>query len=454
MLLQPFTWKLPCTVAHLSKSINGHFSEREAEDILILLKLIDSHPHFQARFFSADGETALDKYHELAFKQYEFLIIKIIKCEISFDDFFEFVKNNVQYLPILDMMHSEKSGRNHIMNNDVKLGKDEDIISRKCLQEDLQLHKNVLGDTSSIGRMKDDYPIHLFQVINALIEFQKGNNASGLYIFVYSILLELFRNSFIRIDDRLNISKLTLFLLFLLYNEINNLPSNTSLRKNAKTTEYVWFSDRISLIKLINTTVAISSTLNKKETCFCLGLNRLSSTPEEQFFGNYRSHINGNYTPKNSFRYAVRSSLALDYQSDLSISFPISKRENYVGSHLNFKNSKGESFDKFAIPCPFNNQNQIKEMATDLFLTGTGQKSKLAEKTEKFIHTLSHFFEKYQSYRNKKLSTTKGSGILPRIVAIKENETINIEQPEISKSFDQGSDDANSECENYDEYEG
>lgn len=451
ILLQPFTWKFPCTVIHLTKSLNGHFSEKEAEDILQIVKIIDSHSHFQAKYFAADGETALDKYHELAFLEYEFLIVKIIECSMTFDDFFEFVKNNVKYLPILDMMHSEKSGRNRVVNNDIKIGENDDTISRKQLNEDLELNKSILGDTTSIGRMKDAYPIHLFQIKNAMIEFQKSHNASGLYIFIYSIILELYRNSFIIIEDRLSISKLILFLLFLLYNNLKALPENTSLRKNSKSAEFVWFSDRIGLIKLINTAVAIASTLNEKETSFCLGFERLSSYPDEQFFGNYRTHFNGNYTTKNAFKYAVKSTLSLDIQSDLSVTFPISKRENFAGSHLNFKDSKGENYDKYTIPSEFSDQNQIKEIAIDIHLTGTGEKSKLNEKTEKFIENLVQFFDKYQSYRNKTLSTSKGSGIVPRIVAINAKENTNSDQSKKLKSSSHDCEEAADEYEEIDE---
>lgn len=71
MLIQPFIWKIPCTVIHLTRSSNGHFSHKEANDILELLKLINAHPHFQAKYFAADGERGLNEYHEMAFKQYE-----------------------------------------------------------------------------------------------------------------------------------------------------------------------------------------------------------------------------------------------------------------------------------------------------------------------------------------------------------------------------------------------
>ena len=82
ILLQPFVWKFPCTVIHLTRSIDGHFSQKEAEDIFNLMKLINEHKHFIARYFAADGEKSLDQYHELAFKSTKsisksFLMVKL-----------------------------------------------------------------------------------------------------------------------------------------------------------------------------------------------------------------------------------------------------------------------------------------------------------------------------------------------------------------------------------------
>ncbi|KAK8885677.1 hypothetical protein M9Y10_041129 [Tritrichomonas musculus] len=221
-----------------------------------------------------------------------------------------------------------------------------------------------------------------------------------------------------KLDFRLFLSKLALLLLLSLYQSTYNLPSSTSLRKNKKSNnKFVWFNDRISIIKLINTTIAISTILNKPETSFGLGLDRISSYPNEEFFGNYRTHFSGYYTPQNAFRYAVRSSLAMDFQSNLKVEFQISKRENFAGAHLNYENSKGDVFDKFSILEQTCDDNQIYEIKNDVYNTGTGEKKKLKKSTLHFIQLLSQFFEMHQSYRTNKLSFTKGSAIMPRIEA-------------------------------------
>ena len=52
------------------------------------------------------------------------------------------------------MFHGEKSGCNHIMNNDIKHGED----------DHLQLHKSVLNDTTNISRMKDTIQFNYFKI--------------------------------------------------------------------------------------------------------------------------------------------------------------------------------------------------------------------------------------------------------------------------------------------------
>ena len=76
------------------------------------------------------------------------------------------------------MLHAEKSRRNRTMNNDVNSGNNADVITKEKLIKGLDIHSCVLKDTSSIGRMKDSYPIHLFQIQNAYF----NKNISGLYL--------------------------------------------------------------------------------------------------------------------------------------------------------------------------------------------------------------------------------------------------------------------------------
>ncbi|KAK8834629.1 hypothetical protein M9Y10_033719 [Tritrichomonas musculus] len=60
-------------------------------------------------------------------------------------------------------------------------------------------------------------------------------------------------------------------------------------------------------------------------------------------------HYIGNSTPKTAYKFAVRQSMARDFENDLEISFDINKKENIGGAHLNFRDSNGTEFDTNSI---------------------------------------------------------------------------------------------------------
>ena len=150
MLLQPLNWKLPVTVIHLTKSSDGHFSVNEAEDIRTIFGIINNHPHFQARYFAADGEHGLNDFHQLAFEKYEEAIPEVLNKRMNIQDFITNIKEKCQIFPVLDMVHGEKSGRNRIVNNIIKLGNDVNLITKEQLAKDLSIFKDVLTDRSPI----------------------------------------------------------------------------------------------------------------------------------------------------------------------------------------------------------------------------------------------------------------------------------------------------------------
>ena len=197
---------------------------------------------------------------------YESELKKVIKGEMKFNDLFKFIKTKCIVLPILDVFHSVKSGRNKIINNILKIGKKCNLISSEELNEILELNDATLEDKSTLGRMNDQYAINLFQIHNVIKAFNKNHNTSGLYLFIFTIILEVFRNIYIELQFRIDLSKLVLYLLWFFYQNIFNVPKNTCLKKNKKSKKkYVWFSDKISLIKLINTIICLLIILDDPE---------------------------------------------------------------------------------------------------------------------------------------------------------------------------------------------
>lgn len=413
-LLQPFVWHFPIIVIHLSKSENGSFDINNAYDLNVLYKIINEHPHFRSNFFAADGTKSLNALHQLTFDKYSQYIPDLINGLISIDEFIQTVKELIFVIPILDCLHSEKSGRDRIIDHNIKLGENVNIINKQNISDHLDLPIEILNDTSDIGRMNDNYPLILFTMQNTEILFAKQQKASGLYFIVYSLILEIFRNPFIHIISRSQISKLVLFLLILLYNDSNNLPNDTSLKKSKKK-KYVWFNEQIGIISLINTMISICINFETSQTYYCLGLERESSHPDEQFFGRYRDKIIGYNVLKNAFSYAFRASLALDFEHDLHVRFTIPKRDNFGGTHLNFSDVNNKIYDTNSI---FKDDLQFKaeNFAIDLYKTCTGKKEHFDKDSLMILKQLFNFFHEFRSSNNKTISKTKGIAIVPRII--------------------------------------
>ncbi|KAK8845207.1 hypothetical protein M9Y10_021391 [Tritrichomonas musculus] len=172
-LILPFDWRLPVMAVHLSKSESGHVSLKEACDIEKLISKIQDHSHFSIKHFSADGETGLNGFHLAAYERYSSFVNDVLDGDMSIDDFINKVYLNCKIIPIIDMLHAVKSARNRLINNQMKLGEHCDIIDSFSLQNDLGIYNDILQDHSSLGRMKDAYPLNLFTAENASMNLAK-----------------------------------------------------------------------------------------------------------------------------------------------------------------------------------------------------------------------------------------------------------------------------------------
>lgn len=54
--------------------------------------------------------------------------------------------------------------------------------------------------------MKDAYPLLLFTSENALLEIGNSKKAAAFYIFLNSLIIDIFRNHFMEVDLRIMIS--------------------------------------------------------------------------------------------------------------------------------------------------------------------------------------------------------------------------------------------------------
>lgn len=416
IMIHPYIWKFPIIPIHLGKSLNGHFSAHEAKSINQLLKIINDHKNYNVKYFVADGDTPIDDFHISAFEIYQENIPKVINGEMTLQEFISYVKEKCKILPVYDLLHDEKSGRNRIINNVIKFSDKSDKIEVNDLKSSLGIHDRTLNDKSSIGRMNDKYPIELFQIKNAIKEFKNKSNASGLYILIYSILLEIFKNNYMDLNFRIALSELSFYVIIKLFQNIPCLSDEIELQKNYKSPEkFVYFKDKIGIIQMINTTICLISIFTDPELSFLFGTERVTSHIEEEYFGEYRDHFIGYSTPQNALRFAVKETIALDLERDLDVNFSKSKSDNYSGTHLDFIDKNGNKNDIYSIPCENIIFNRIKEISFDLYKTGIGEKPQFDHITYIFLDYISQFFENHQFISSNNYSISKGADIIERI---------------------------------------
>ena len=195
-LFQPLDWRLPIIAVHLSQSETGHISLKEVLDIQTLLFKINSHKLFSVKYLAADGESGLNGFHQAIYNKYSAHIMDVLNGHITIEDFIRNVHDICFFIPILDILHGSKTGRNRVMNTRMKLGDGCDLIDANSLEADLGIHNEILHDRSSLGKMKDLYPLHLFTCDNARIELGNGKKSAGFYqiciqLFLYKKLIYL-----------------------------------------------------------------------------------------------------------------------------------------------------------------------------------------------------------------------------------------------------------------------
>lgn len=173
------------------------------------------------------------------------------------------------------------------MKLELKLGESSDLFNSESLEADLEIHNNILHDKSSLGRMKDTYPLHLFTTDNAISEIGNGKKI-GRILHIFVLIIDIFRNPFMHIGLRTMLSDFVLFELLSLYKAFLKLSSETVFRKySGSDKKYVWFNDQITIIKLINTMICICKILldtsnSRDGDLYYFGLEHLSSHPFEQ----------------------------------------------------------------------------------------------------------------------------------------------------------------------------
>lgn len=79
----------------------------------------------------------------------------LLNGEISMNQFIQEVENKISILSSLDVLHSCKSGKNRVLDHDIKFGPNVNIRNKVNLEKNLKSKVEVLNEKCGIWRMND-----------------------------------------------------------------------------------------------------------------------------------------------------------------------------------------------------------------------------------------------------------------------------------------------------------
>lgn len=252
------------------------------------------------KFCATDGDHYYDYFHDIFFDK----IFPLIKQKKSFSEIIDIISEdfleNDEIIPISDFLHSIKLLRSYFLEGKINL----DILSNiNVVPSEMDKYElgNVISDDSSLGKMKDAYPLYMFSndTLNKAISFKDYHIL--FFLFPFNLLIECIRNPNLSIQCRLFLLDISFqFLIFHLFQKNYNKNSIHS---------------RIGIERIINTIIGLGVSLKVFQF---IKLSHISSHPLENLFGMIRLSCSYNHSSINMVQALGRAfylKLIIDNQS-------------------------------------------------------------------------------------------------------------------------------------------
>ena len=203
-----------------------------------------------------------------------------------------------------DFLHIDKNMRNRLKNNKIIINP---FISQKMINtfsiSQFIDAADALFDNSSIGKMRDAYPLQLFTIKNSLILLNQYTKESFIYFVVFAFWSEAQLNEHLKPKTRVFLINTLIHIFFHFFNEYSKkLPENVSMKNSPYCSQLFLSTNKIQ--RIIPTLIAESFSITR--FCDGLGIDRLSSHPCENRIGNIRSDCLGEHSIENVLNSASR----------------------------------------------------------------------------------------------------------------------------------------------------
>ena len=288
---------------------------------------------FNVQFVATDGDSGYSVLHETMFSVWcGRFITRGLESALAVIDGTDVV--------VSDLLHLFKNARSRIVNGCVTMSISGLFpFTASDLNRILELG-NALTDTTSKGKMTDQYPLEIFTIDNFLTLVMKGHFNMAFYILPYSLWNVALRSPNISVQMRMDLLSLVME-TFMFYQEcLNNLNQKiVSENKQDKIPQY--FCSRNHCRRVLNTLLATLREMKRTPTS--LALDRVGTHVLECQFGLIRILCHYKHSWKRILRSFTNSMLVTDICSILGHNIKIRSRVNHGGVKIT-ENSLGNIY--------------------------------------------------------------------------------------------------------------
>jgi hypothetical protein len=278
-------------------------------------------------FTSVDGDPGYQKQFDEQFSH-------IFGTGKSLPDFAHLIPTIHANLPLQigDYLHFVKNARTRMEDEEFPIymhPSKKDGVTAQVLARKLSAEK-ALTDFSSIGKMRDEYPLTIFTLSNAMFVGQTLGVNSFLYLLIYGLWTDALVNPHLSVAVRTFFLETVLVLMCEIYRTMDEFIGMSE--KKVKGSTGLFFASRGKLRRMMLTVAGVLYGIRTYPDD--LGLDRIGSHIEENYIGIIRQLSHQNNQKDRVFRATARYEYVRSRFHELSFPHHVSKRVNFGGVRL------------------------------------------------------------------------------------------------------------------------
>ena len=299
-LLQPLSSNYKNIPIHLYPSPNGKATQEIIDKAKVMIEIITCNTKLSIPYIAVDGDSTYNPEFSACFSQ---LSTKIHDHYLN-DSILQIKSNNVIW--ISDTLHILKNLRSKLLTDTLVYDPFNDPIPFRSndFEKILNLGE-ALTNKTSLAKLRDSFPLTLFQIHNALKIREFYSNPGFCFMLPFSLWVYAILGDKININERLIASRLALTFILKLADLYftNRYPTKTNSnevrfwnpqiwKKRTKNHPYIVFGDEQKFIRITLTIASLIHELSQAKPGF--GIQRLGTHCLENEIGKIRVLCKGN----------------------------------------------------------------------------------------------------------------------------------------------------------------